>query len=51
MHDVGEQFAEGQMFFPDMIASAEAVRAATDGTTPDILETHTAACRGIAVGL
>ena len=24
MHDVGEQFARGQMFLPDMMASAEA---------------------------
>ena len=28
MHDVGEQFAHGQMFLPDMMASAEAMRAA-----------------------
>jgi corrinoid protein of di/trimethylamine methyltransferase len=28
MHDVGEQFARGQMFLPDMMASAEAMRAA-----------------------
>jgi corrinoid protein of di/trimethylamine methyltransferase len=28
MHAVGEQFAHGQMFLPDMMASAEAMRAA-----------------------
>ena len=28
MHEVGEQFARGQMFLPDMMASAEAMRAA-----------------------
>ena len=28
MQDVGEQFARGQMFLPDMMASAEAMRAA-----------------------
>jgi len=28
MHDVGEQFARAQMFLPDMMASAEAMRAA-----------------------
>jgi methanogenic corrinoid protein MtbC1 len=28
MHDVGQQFARGQMFLPDMMASAEAMRAA-----------------------
>ena len=28
MHHVGEQFARGQMFLPDMMASAEAMRAA-----------------------
>ena len=28
MRDVGEQFARGQMFLPDMMASAEAMRAA-----------------------
>ena len=28
MHAVGEQFARGQMFLPDMMASAEAMRAA-----------------------
>jgi corrinoid protein of di/trimethylamine methyltransferase len=28
MHDVGEQFARGQMYLPDMMASAEAMRAA-----------------------
>lgn len=28
MHDVGEQFARGQLFLPDMMASAEAMRAA-----------------------
>ena len=27
MHDVGEQFARGQMFLPDLMASAEAMRA------------------------
>src|SRR5947209_12792741 len=28
MHDVGEQFARGKMFLPDMMASAEAMRGA-----------------------
>ncbi len=28
MHEVGEQFARGQMFLPDMMAAAEAMRAA-----------------------
>jgi trimethylamine:corrinoid methyltransferase-like protein len=28
MHDVGEQFARGQMYLPDMMASAEAIASA-----------------------
>jgi methanogenic corrinoid protein MtbC1 len=32
MHDVGQQFARGQMFLPDMMASAEAMRAAMAGS-------------------
>lgn len=38
MHHVGEQFAKGQMFLPDMMASAEAMRAAMDGTAPEMVE-------------
>jgi len=36
MHDVGEQFARGQMFLPDMMASAEAMRAAMDVLEPEL---------------
>src|SRR3954464_6599216 len=36
MHDVGEQFARGQMFLPDMMASAEAMRAAMDVLDPEL---------------
>jgi corrinoid protein of di/trimethylamine methyltransferase len=36
MHDVGEQFARGQMFLPDMIASAEAMRAAMSVLDPEL---------------
>jgi trimethylamine corrinoid protein len=36
MHDVGEQFARGQMFLPDMMASAEAMRAAVSVLDPEL---------------
>ena len=36
MHDVGEQFANGQMFLPDMMASAEAMRAAMSVLDPEL---------------
>ena len=36
MHDVGEQFARGQMFLPDMMASAEAMRAAMQILEPEL---------------
>ena len=36
MHDVGEQFALGQMFLPDMMASAEAMRAAMAVLEPEL---------------
>jgi len=36
MHDVGEQFARGQMFLPDMMASAEAMRAAMSVLDPEL---------------
>src|ERR1700751_4876887 len=36
MHDVGEQFARGQMFLPDMMASAEAMRAAMSILDPEL---------------
>lgn len=36
MHDVGEQFARGQMFLPDMMASAEAMRAAMAVLDPEM---------------
>ena len=36
MHDVGEQFAKGQMFLPDMMASAEAMRAAMCVLDPEL---------------
>jgi corrinoid protein of di/trimethylamine methyltransferase len=36
MHDVGEQFARGQMFLPDMMASAEAMRAAMSVIDPEL---------------
>ncbi len=36
MHDVGEQFAKGQMFLPDMMASAEAMRAAMSVLDPEL---------------
>jgi len=36
MHDVGEQFARGQMFLPDMMASAEAMRAAMAVLEPEL---------------
>ncbi len=34
MHEVGEQFARGQMFLPDMMASSEAMRAAMSVLEP-----------------
>ena len=36
MHEVGEQFARGQMFLPDMMASAEAMRAAMSILDPEL---------------
>jgi len=36
MHDVGEQFARGQMFLPDMMASAEAMRSAMSVLDPEL---------------
>jgi corrinoid protein of di/trimethylamine methyltransferase len=36
MQDVGEQFAKGQMFLPDMMASAEAMRAAMAVLDPEL---------------
>lgn len=36
MQDVGEQFARGQMFLPDMMASAEAMRAAMAVLDPEL---------------
>lgn len=36
MHHVGEQFARGQMFLPDMMASAEAMRAAMAVLDPEL---------------
>jgi trimethylamine corrinoid protein len=36
MRDVGEQFAQGQMFLPDMMASAEAMRSAMAILEPEL---------------
>ena len=36
MHAVGEEFAKGQMFLPDMMASAEAMRAAMAVLDPEL---------------
>jgi len=36
MHAVGEEFARGQMFLPDMMASAEAMRAAMAVLEPEL---------------
>src|SRR5271165_1721070 len=36
MHAVGEEFAKGQMFLPDMMASAEAMRAAMAVLEPEL---------------
>jgi len=36
MHDVGEQFARGEMFLPDMMASAEAMRSAMGVLEPEL---------------
>lgn len=36
MHEVGELFARGQMFLPDMMASAEAMRAAMSVLDPEL---------------
>jgi corrinoid protein of di/trimethylamine methyltransferase len=36
MHEVGEQFAKHQMFLPDMMASAEAMRAAMAVLDPEL---------------
>jgi trimethylamine corrinoid protein len=42
MHDVGEQFARGQMYLPDMMASAEAMRAAMAVLDPEMKKLGTA---------
>ena len=42
MHDVGEQFARGQMYLPDMMASAEAMRAAMAVLDPELKKLGTA---------
>ncbi len=39
MEDVGEQFARGQMFLPEMMASAEAMRAAMNVLEPELKKT------------
>jgi corrinoid protein of di/trimethylamine methyltransferase len=36
MHEVGEQFAQGKMYLPDMMASAEAMRAAMAVLEPEL---------------
>src|ERR1700719_1992865 len=36
MHDVGEQFARGQMYLPDMMASPEAMRAVMAVLDPEL---------------
>jgi Predicted cobalamin binding protein len=36
MHEVGEQFARGQMYLPDMMASAEAMRSAMAVLDPEL---------------
>ena len=36
MHEVGEQFAKGQLFLPDLMASAEAMRAAMAVLDPEL---------------
>lgn len=36
MHEVGEQFSRGQMFLPEMMASAEAMRAAMGILDPEL---------------
>lgn len=36
MHHVGEEFAQRRMFLPDMMASAEAMRAAMDVLDPEL---------------
>src|SRR6266571_263196 len=36
MHDMGDQFARGQMYLPDMMASAEAMRAAMAVLDPEL---------------
>lgn len=36
MHEVGEQFGHGQMFLPDMMAAAEAMRAAMAVLDPEL---------------
>lgn len=41
MHDVGEQFAREQMFLPDMMASAEAMRAAMAVLDPELRKLRT----------
>src|SRR5215831_16213698 len=41
MHEVGEQFARGQMFLPDMMASAEAMRAAMSVLDPELIKLGT----------
>ncbi len=41
MHAVGEQFAKGQMYLPDMMASAEAMRAAMAVLDPELTKLGT----------
>lgn len=38
MRDVGEQFARGEMFLPDMMASAEAMKAAMSVLEPELIK-------------
>jgi corrinoid protein of di/trimethylamine methyltransferase len=42
MHAVGEEFGKGQMFLPDMMASAEAMRAAMAVLDPELKKLGTA---------
>src|SRR5262252_9831297 len=50
MHDVGEQFARGRMFLPDMMASAEAMRAAMSVLDPELRNLGEARpCSGVVV--
>jgi corrinoid protein of di/trimethylamine methyltransferase len=42
MHQVGEQFAQRSLFLPDMMASAEAMRAAMNVLEPELKKSGTA---------